>query len=295
MVPWLGSFSKLIIFQRGKNKNKKPSRLIKRAWCSWWGRQNLKAWLILSFNYPVHLVSCDPGLREVICDTKKSHGSSWPTVWLRYGKWPLRLTSPFTNGTWRARLRVWCVGLRRPPNAPGFPKIHHKKVIMYEKLAGQPAFVMAHSLEQTELQNWKLQVMYLEHSPWEVTLDISTVVRPLGVPYFFLTSAVLHWATLGFLLSLRGCLWDIILRQGEKARKTHPLSASLSLRLTCSRMTIVPIPLPGFYSVLLKEYIPIKWYILSPTCGPFKVCFIQETREMIYPLCNFRLQKGITN
>lgn len=155
MVPQLGRFSRLIIFQRGKNKNKNPSRLIKRAWCSWWGRQNLKARLILSFNYPVHLVSCDPELREVICSTKGSHGSDWPMVWLRDGKWPLRPTNPFTNGTWRAGLQVWCVGLRRP-DALSFPELHHKKVIICEKLAGQPAFVTAHSLEQRELQNWKL-------------------------------------------------------------------------------------------------------------------------------------------
>lgn len=155
MVPWLGSFSRIIIFQSGENKNKqkKPwSRLIKRAHCSWWGRQNLKAWLILSFNYPVHLVSCDPGLWEVTCSMKGRHGNYWPTVWFKGRKWPLGLTCPFTNGTWREGLWVWYVEMRSPPDALSFPEPHHKNVIVSEKLAGRPAFVTAHSLEQRELQ-----------------------------------------------------------------------------------------------------------------------------------------------
>lgn len=119
-------FLKANHFSKGEKIKQKTSRLIKRARRSWWGRQNLKAWLIPSFNYPVHLVSCDPGLWEVICSTKGSYGSSWPTVWFRDAEWLPRVTSPFKNGPWQWGLWVWRVVRRSPPAAVRFLESRYK-------------------------------------------------------------------------------------------------------------------------------------------------------------------------
>lgn len=42
---------------------------------------------------------------------------------------------------------------RSPLDALRFLERHHKSVIVSEELAGQPAFVTAHSLEPRELQD----------------------------------------------------------------------------------------------------------------------------------------------
>lgn len=147
MVPCLGSFSRLIIFQREKNKNKTPSRLIKRARCSQWGKRNLQARLIPSFNYPVHLVSCDPGLQQVTCSTERHAGQlltysgvqGWKTATqadLSFNRW--KLESRAAN-----MILIWEVLLM--PQASLNLII---KIIVFEKLGWQPAPVRSPSLER---------------------------------------------------------------------------------------------------------------------------------------------------
>lgn len=147
MVPCLGSFSRLIIFQREKNKNKTPSRLIKRAQCSRWGKQNLQAWLIPSFNYPVHLVSCDPGLRQVTCTTERQAGQLLTYSMVQGWKTATQADSSFNRWELERRavnvILIWEVLLM--PRASLNLII---KIIVFEKLVEQPAPVRTPSLEQ---------------------------------------------------------------------------------------------------------------------------------------------------
>lgn len=118
---------------------------------------------------------------------------------------------------------VWCPEVLLMPWVV-WNLIVKKKGIVSEKLAGQPAFVMAYSLEQRAHQGWNEQVMYLERSPWEVAVAISPVSHPSVPPTLFPTSAD-DLIYLGIYMATSS--WA-----GENSPENSPRSASSSLRCT---------------------------------------------------------------
>lgn len=58
-------FLKANHFSKGGKEKEKNKQIDKKGMVFLMRQEKSQAWLIPSFNYPAHLVSCDPGLWEV--------------------------------------------------------------------------------------------------------------------------------------------------------------------------------------------------------------------------------------
>ena len=241
-----------------------------------------QAWLIPSFNYPAHLVSCDPGLWEVT--------TVWGKAWLllthrSVQAWKMATPADSSFDKWnlkRGALGVMC-GAQKSSRCPEFSWTSTWKCNCVQEIGWSASFCGSSFTWTERAPGLKFSGNIPGTKPlgsynYHQHRMHSTFSPPL---LMILSTCGNLW---GFLLSWLGSPWTSSSGRGKKPGKlTWFLPHYLWDALVLGWRRRVPIS-SCYQSSTQSSWGHTSQIKQSPFLGPFKVCFIWGTTEMILSL-----------